>query len=128
MSVLEPNACPICGSLVSLGHFNDVIQKSGKLDEHITDLSKDDGKVHIIDTNKNCIAYSLNVLTIPAGLCMLGNRLKMTSDREQHCIPTKILALFLGTVCESGFEDGPVSKARFSGPVGLCAVVVNYCI
>ena len=27
--------CPICGSLVSLGHFNDVMQKSDKLDEHI---------------------------------------------------------------------------------------------
>ena len=39
----------------------------------ITDLCKDDGKVHIIDANKNCIAYSLNELTIPAGLCMLGN-------------------------------------------------------
>ena len=39
----------------------------------ITDLSKDDGKVHIIDANKNCIAYSLNELTIPAGFCMLGN-------------------------------------------------------
>lgn len=91
----------------------------------ITDLSKDNGKVHIIDANKNCIAYTLNELTVPAGLCMLGNRL-MISDREQHCIysfdiPTKNLALFLGTVGESGFEDGPVSKAKFSGPVGLCS-------
>ena len=44
-------------------------------DTTATDLSKDDGKVHIIDANKNCIAYSLNELTIPAGLCMFGNRL-----------------------------------------------------
>ena len=54
----------------------------------------------------------------------------MISDREQHCIysfdiPIKNLALFLGTVGESGFEDGPVStarfSARFSGPVVLCS-------
>ena len=27
--------CPICGSLISLGHFNDIIQKNDKLYEHV---------------------------------------------------------------------------------------------